>query len=57
MNTDMNQYLILKYVMACISIIEKNDSLPCARLARSPLVLTEHIFSIDVSESAVALSI
>ena len=44
MNTDMNQYLIFQYALTVIRKITAYQ-LCCARLARSPFVLTEHMFS------------
>ena len=44
MDTDMNQYLIFRYVS---TVVRKMTAyrLCCAGLARSPFVLTEHISS------------
>ena len=45
MNTDMNQYLTIRYASTVVRKMTSNQ-LCCAGLARSPFVLTEHISSI-----------
>ena len=47
MNTDMNQYLIFRYASTVVRKMTAYQ-LCCARLARSPFVLTEHISSITL---------
>ena len=44
MNTDVNQYLILRYASTVVRKMTAYQ-LCCAGLARSPFVLTEHISS------------
>ena len=62
MNTDVNQFLVFRqrfnlYIGMFVKCCKKNDRLPCcAGLARSPLVLTEHISSWRVSEASETLS-
>ena len=47
MNTDMNQYLIVRFASTVVRKITAYQ-LCCAGLARSPFVLTEHISSIYI---------